>query len=176
LCSEFRYTRFSLLSLPPLTKLSVFHRCSTDEQFLIQRIQQFGCTKAISPEAPPSHPPSSSIFFLHMPQRPTPLLLPPQLPRLRAPNSIATLHQNATKTTLQRTGGLKQRSSRKMNKVDVFGAKPSPATFGDKISPSLTWTTTKPSCPAASWPVFKADRTDFPLYNGQCQVLGIARH
>ena len=59
--------------------------------------------------------------------------------------------------------------------MNVFGAKTSTAasqTNGQNHS--LTWTTQKPSCPSASWPVFKADRAGLPVYNGQCTGLSMA--
>ena len=59
--------------------------------------------------------------------------------------------------------------------MNVFGAKTSTAasqTNGQNHS--LTWTTQKPSCPSASWPVFKADRAGLPVYNGQCTSLSMA--
>jgi hypothetical protein len=63
------------------------------------------------------------------------------------------------------------------NRINVFGgSNAGPANADEKINPSLTWTTAKPACPSGTWPTFKTDRTDFPLYNGQCQALGIARH
>ncbi len=59
--------------------------------------------------------------------------------------------------------------------MNVFGAKTStPSAQTNGQNHSLTWTTEKPSCPSASWPVFKADRVGLPVYNGQCTGLRAA--